>query len=326
MNNEVKTGFPPAFGLVVGLVAVSFAGIIIKNCGMHPWAMATFRMLGGGLVLLPLAWPHLKRELSSLDRKGRLILLLAGFFLAIHFVCWMESLNVLTVASATMTLAVQPVFAAVIGHFSLRERFKISTAFALVITLVGLAFIALDALEGARQQQVANRFTPLLTILNVQEQNIGLYGIIFAVLSALFITAVISCGKVVRQKMHIFSYSSSIFLIAGVLLTPSLFMYAGDLGKYAPRQWFFMGLMVLVPTLMGHTLFYWAVKYIKVITINLSALTEPVLATIGAAFLLPHPEIPRMLFLAGGAVILGGVAYHLSVESREKIVYIPPTD
>jgi drug/metabolite transporter (DMT)-like permease len=305
MKESVKPRVSAPLGLAFGLIAVSFAGIIIKNCGMDAEAMAMFRMLGGGLALLPFAWPHLKRELPSLDRKTALILLVAGFFLAVHFVCWMEALKRTTVSSATMTLAMQPIFAAIIGHFFIGERFRVSTAIALIITIGGLVVIAVN-----NYAQGAERLS----------------GVIMAVLAALFITSVISCGKIVRRRMHILSYSSAIFLIAGILLTPFLFKFGGELYTYSSTQWLFMAIMILVPTLMGHTLFYWSVKYIKVITINLSALTEPVIATIGAMFLVSPAEFPRPLFYLGGAVILAGVAYHLILESREKVMYVAATD
>jgi drug/metabolite transporter (DMT)-like permease len=296
---------PPALVLLTGTIAVSFAGILIKNCDMDAEAMAMFRMLGGGLVLLPLAWPHLKRELPALSRKSGIFLFLAGCFLAVHFIFWMESLKRTSVASATMTLATQPIFAAIIGHFFIGEKFRFSTAVALVITIAGLGIIGLT---------------------NYQRGMVEFEGVVLAVLSALFMTAVLACGKVVRPHMHILSYSSSLFLIAGLLLVPTAFKFAGEIGTYAPRQWFFMALIIFVPTLMGHTLFYWAVRYIKVITVNLTALAEPVIATIGAMFLVFPAEFPQPLFYAGGAILILGVAYHVAVESREKVLLVPPTE
>lgn len=302
---EARPKFPPAAVLVIGTIAVSFAGILIKNCGMDAEAMAMFRMLGGGLVLLPFALPHLKRDLPALERKGRLLLLLAGFFLAVHFIFWMESLKRTSVASATMTLATQPIFAAVIGHFFIGEKFRFSTAIALVITITGLSIIGLA---------------------NYQSGIVEFHGVVLAALSALFMTAVLACGKVVRPHMHILSYSSALFLIAGIALAPTMFKFAGEIGTYSLRQWFFMALIIFVPTLSGHTVLYWAVRYLKVITVNLTALAEPVIATIGAMFLVFPSEFPRPLFYAGGAILILGVAYHLVIESREKILLVPPTE
>jgi drug/metabolite transporter (DMT)-like permease len=85
--------------------------------------------------------------------------------------------------------------------------------------------------------------------------------------------------------------------------------------EYSANQWFWLGMIVLVPTIMGHTMFYWVVKYFRVITINLSVLTEPIIAT-GAAFIILD-ERPGPLFFAGAATILAGVLYHL-MASREK--------
>lgn len=292
---EARPKFPPALGLTIGLAAVSFAGILIKLCRMEPEAMAMFRVVGGGLVFLPFAWGHFRRDLARLDRRGKQLLFLAGFFLAAHFICWMQSLRITTVGSAVMALCTQPIFAAIVGHFFIGEKFKASTAIALAITMTGVAIIGVNDffLEGTNA-----------------------LGVVLAVLASLLITLCIACGKIVRKQMHILPYSSAVFLIAGLTLSPTLFWHAGKIASYSGGQWFWLGMIILVPTLVGHTMFYWVVKYFRVITVNLSVLTEPIIATAGAFVILG--EKPKALFFAGAAVILAGVLYHVLAESREN--------
>jgi drug/metabolite transporter (DMT)-like permease len=270
---------------------------------MEPEAMAMFRVLGGGLAFLPFAWRHLRRDLSALDTKGRWLLFLAGFFLAVHFICWMQALRLTSVGSSVMALCTQPVFAAIVGHFFINEKFKASTAVALLITVAGLTLIGVN---------------------DFQQPDTNALGVILAVFASLFITLCIACGKIVRRRMHILSYSSAVFLTAGLLLSPTLFLHARMITAYEPMQWFWLGMIILVPTIMGHTMFYWVIKYFKIITVNLSVLIEPVLAVIAAAIILG--EVPQPLFYCGGAIIMGGVLYHLLAEARENRLRAVPTD
>lgn len=287
--------FPPALGLTIGLIAVSFAGILIKLCGMEPEAMAMFRVIGAGLAFLPFAWARFRRDLARLGAKEKKLLFLAGFFLAVHFICWMQSLRLTTVGSAVMALCTQPLFAAIVGHFFIGEKFKASTAIALAVTMAGVAVIGVN---------------------DFFQEGTSVLGVILAVLASLLITLCIACGKIVRGQMHIIPYSSAVFLVAGLTLSPTLIWHASKIAGYTGEQWFWLGMIILVPTLMGHTMFYWVVRYFRVITVNLSVLTEPIIATVGAFFILG--ETPKPLFFAGAAVILAGVLYHLLAESREN--------
>lgn len=63
--------------------------------------------------------------------------------------------------------------------------------------------------------------------------------------------------------------------------------------------------LALVPTIMGHTVFNWALRYVKAAVVSVSILGEPVGATILAYFI--FDQVPTMLQLMGGAVIITGL-------------------
>jgi drug/metabolite transporter (DMT)-like permease len=64
-------------------------------------------------------------------------------------------------------------------------------------------------------------------------------------------------------------------------------------------------LLALVPQLLGHTTFNWALRYLPAAYVSIALLGEPVGSTILAYFLLS--EIPNGIKLAGGALILVGI-------------------
>jgi drug/metabolite transporter (DMT)-like permease len=56
---------------------------------------------------------------------------------------------------------------------------------------------------------------------------------------------------------------------------------------------------------LGHTVFHWALRYVKAAVVSVSILGEPVGATILAYFI--FQEIPGLLQLAGGFTIILGL-------------------
>ncbi len=275
-------------GLTVGLVAVSFAGVLIRLCAMNPFAISAMRTLAGGLILLPFALKHLRGDLAKLTKQERWLLVIAGLIMAAHFAAWVTSVFHTKVGSAMMTFGAQPIFAGIVAHFFLGERFRRSGIIALAITFAGIGIIA------------ANDYSA----------NPGsLLGSTLALVGAITMASILCIARVLRRKMHIMSYASSVYLIAGLALAPSLFFTAGEFGDYDGSQWLFLALIIVVPQLTGHTMLNWAMKHFTAFTVNLSSLVEPILTAIMAYFILS--ETQNYFFVAGGTLILGGIGYHL---------------
>jgi drug/metabolite transporter (DMT)-like permease len=74
-------------------------------------------------------------------------------------------------------------------------------------------------------------------------------------------------------------------------------------------------LLALFSTILGHTIFSWALKFYAPSFVSACKLMEPVGAGILAAFL--FGEFPALLALLGGAMILFGVWYYAKIEKRE---------
>jgi drug/metabolite transporter (DMT)-like permease len=64
-------------------------------------------------------------------------------------------------------------------------------------------------------------------------------------------------------------------------------------------------LLALVPQLLGHSTFNWALRYLPAAYVSITLLGEPVSSAILAYFLLG--EIPSMLMVFGAILILVGI-------------------
>jgi drug/metabolite transporter (DMT)-like permease len=78
-----------------------------------------------------------------------------------------------------------------------------------------------------------------------------------------------------------------------------------DLGPYSGREYLLFALLAIFPTILGHSVFNWALKYVRASFVATSVLGEPVFATILAVFF--FAELPTVWTLVGGAMILVGI-------------------
>src|SRR5699024_8547888 len=92
------------------------------------------------LFLLPVIW--LKRdEFRKISRENWLLLIFAGIFLGTHFALWFKSLELTTVASSTIILALQPMVALAGVFLVYKERTTLSTVLIIGISFIGVVLV-----------------------------------------------------------------------------------------------------------------------------------------------------------------------------------------
>ena len=299
VRRDSHAGGPPVPpGLVIGLAVfgVSWAAILVRWSTVAPFPLAFWRL---ALSLLVIAvgltasggWGHFLR-VSAVDL---VLLALAGVLLAFHFAAWFASLDYTTVASSTLFVDLHPLFAAVISAVWLRERptrgewlgIGVATAGALVIGGVGLAL-------GPAAQK----------------------GNTLALFAGLLVAGYFVIGRRQRRWLGLWAYVAWVYVIAALVLLPVVWLRGEPLFAYPAREWaIFVGLAA-GPMLLGHTGFNWALRYVRAYIVNLAILAEPIGASLLAWWLIGGEEVPGPATVAGGVLILAGLA--ISVYSREE--------
>jgi drug/metabolite transporter (DMT)-like permease len=77
------------------------------------------------------------------------------------------------------------------------------------------------------------------------------------------------------------------------------------LAPYSAEVWAYLAALAIVPTIIGHTLFNWALKHVRPTAISLAFLGEPVIASVLA--LIFFAQRPPLATFIGGALVLAGV-------------------
>lgn len=106
-------------GLFLGVLSVSWAAIFIRLAAAPALSVAAWRL---GLASIPVAAAALalrRRELLALRARERLLLVGAGFSLALHFGTWIASLRLTTVASSVALVTTQPVWVVLLSTVAL---------------------------------------------------------------------------------------------------------------------------------------------------------------------------------------------------------------
>ena len=73
-------------------------------------------------------------------------------------------------------------------------------------------------------------------------------------------------------------------------------------------------LLAIFSTILGHSIFSWCLKYFSPAFVSASKLCEPVFAAVLAGIL--FGEMPSVMQIVGGMLILGGVYYYSRIEKE----------
>jgi drug/metabolite transporter (DMT)-like permease len=274
----------PYVVLALGVVAVSFAALLIRLAAAPPLVIATYRLCIASLVLLPIGLTRSKIEIRHLSRGDIFMSLLSGAFLAVHFGLWITSLGYTSVATSVVLVTASPIFVALASRMLFGQRLGRRALFGIGISLAGAVLIGYgDWIVGTK----------------------SLLGGVLALSAALAITGYLLIGQRLRRRMGLLSYVTLTYSSAGVLLLIAAFVAGYSLTGYSSGTYLMLVLLALVPQLIGHSSLNWSLRFVPATFVAIAVLGEPVGASLWA-FLFLH-EAPSVAELFGGALILAGV-------------------
>jgi drug/metabolite transporter (DMT)-like permease len=274
-----------AIGLAV--LALSFSSVFIKKLEIEqvpPLVIAFYRMLGATLLLMPAALASRRREMRAMARGDWALLVFGGFCLAVHFGAWITSIKYISIATSVVLVNSHPLFVVIASYFFLDER---PTRRALAGTALGLAGMAVISGEGLKQVEFA------------------LTGDALAVLGALAAVGYFIVGSRVRARVSLLGYVAPLYAVCSLFLLIWAIAAGNRFYPYSATAWWYFAALAVVPTILGHTVFNWAIKHVQPSAISIAFLGEPVAAAILA--LIFFSERPSAGTLTGGALVLAGV-------------------
>lgn len=284
--------FPPVLALVVGVLAASTASPIIRlaQAEVNSLAIAAWRLTLASLILAPITLATRRDELRNLARGDWLLMVGSGVLLAVHFATWISSLAYTSVAASVVLVSTSPLFVGLGSYLLLKERLSRSLVIGLIVAIAGSIIIGLDGLgEGT------HRMT----------------GDLLALAGALSVAGYFLVGRRLRARLSLLAYVFPVYSVAAVTLMAVASLARVPLSGYPSLHWLWLLLLALGPQITGHSSLNWALRHLPATYVTLAVLGEPIGSSVLAWLILR--EVPSLLTLIGGAVVLVGIA----IASRE---------
>lgn len=289
----------PIIALLVGLLSVSTAAIFIRlaqQAEAPSLSVAAGRMVVAALLLTFPALTRHREQIQHLTGKELLLIAISGAFLAVHFAAWITSLEYTSVTNSVVLVTTAPLWVALLSPFLLKERLTRWVIAGLALALSGGMIVALGGDAG----DPPTRPDPLL-------------GNGLSLLGAWTVAGYYIIGRQLRSRLHLVTYTWSVYGTAAVLLLVTLLVTGGTLLGLRAEVYLWIVVLGVVPQLLGHSSFNYALAFFPAVYVSLVTLAEPIASSMLAILILN--EYPGLLSGLGSVLILIGIA----VASREQL-------
>lgn len=269
-------------------VCLSISGIVVRNLDTTDgWQIIFYRSVFFLLTVLTFILVRYRGRILAPFRAIGFNGLIVAFCLGLGSICYLFSLTLTTVANLVFIISAAPFFTALAGWIFLRERVSTGTWIAMGAALAGIVLMVLDGLADGR-------------LLG----NIIAFGVVIS-----FVIMLIT----LRRSRHL-DMVPAIF-VAGVLSASIAAAFGGGFSVSGHD----LRLLILLGSVQyagGFILLTLGSRYVPAAQIALLSLTETVLAPIWVW--IGVDEVPSLLTLGGGAIVLTAVVFQAIRGVREE--------
>lgn len=289
--------------LAAGVFAVAWAAPFIRlasEAGAAALAIASLRLAFSSPPMLAAAAVTGSRDLRGLTRRHWTLLVVSALALAFHFGLWVASLERTSVATSVVLVTAQPVFVSLGAWAFLGERPSRAVAAGIAVALGGAVIMVSDD-WGDSGTMLGNAF---------------------ALLAALAVSVYVIVGRDARQRLSLASYGAVVYSLTAVMLLAAAVATGTRLVGLEGEAYLWIALMAVVCQLGGHNAINWSLGALPAAVVAVAILGEPVMTSIIAGIVLD--EVPTLLELCGGAVVLAGVYVALRGARRAAPDLVEP--
>ncbi|MGA9287930.1 MAG: DMT family transporter [Anaerobacillus sp.] len=283
----------PYVAIIIAILFVSTSAVIVKLSTAPASIIAMYRLLLALFIMLPVVYVKYRHSFKTIQLSDWGYGSLAGVSLAFHFILWFESLNYTSVASSVVLVTLQPLFAFIGTYLFFKEKLTLPAVAGGVTAVIGSIAISWG---------------------DFRLSGIALWGDLLALTACAMVTGYLLFGQNIRKRLDLIPYTFIVYGIAAVTLVVYNLLLRYPFISYPASDWGYFLLLAIFPTLLGHSLLNWAVKWVSVNVISMSILFEPIGASILAYFILGE-TLHKMQWI-GGAIILAGL--YLFIRSYKR--------
>jgi drug/metabolite transporter (DMT)-like permease len=293
-------------GIAAGLLAMAAwaaSGVMAKGIDLPGMTIILYRMwLYVAVVLVWLALRHGRLSWTVLKVAAP-----GGIALGLDIALFFNAVKTTTIANATVIAALQPALMLVLAARFFGEKYRRVDVMLCFVALAGVAVVVFGS-AGL--------------------PDAGGWGDLMAVGSLFAWTAYFAFSKATQRQVSPLQYTAATAVWAAVVNTPIAFASGQDLSWPSAEHWFWLGLLALVPGLIGHGLMNWSLTRIPVWLGGTLTLAIPVTSTLLAwAFI---DEEVRAVQFVGMAIVIGALAAIVTSSSNsapgDTVEHVEPID
>lgn len=299
----MKSGHTPIVlpvALLVAVLAVSTASILIRLAQRDAPSItiAALRLTIAALLLAPIAIVRFRAQLRALRLREVLWAAASGAFLAAHFGTWITSLEYTSVASSVVLVSTGPLWVALVSAVALRERVRGTAIWGLVLAITGAAVIA--AAEACTW--ISGISCGGLLALGGSR---SLWGNFLALAGAWAVSGYLVIGRHLRATLSLVPYIFLTYGFAAIALVGTAVAMGQLELRLSPTAYMWIILLAVVPQLIGHSTYNWALAYLPAAFVAVTTLGEPIGSAILAYVILD--ESPGAFVAIGAVLIMAGI-------------------
>ena len=269
--------------LFLGLLSISFSPIVARSLASSATVISFWRMFLASFFLWGYSFLYFKNS-TRLSHSNRVRTSLAGILLGIHFILFFEAVKITTIANATFLGTLAPFFTLIIELVLFRRHYKKIIYIGLLIALSGTVLVLINDFD------LSSRFT---------------VGNIYAILCSLAISVSFLIAEKVRDTEGTIEYTRMLYGVAAltIFIIGSFYTQTFIITEKIEVLGFIF--LALIPTIFGHNIFYYCVKFTTPTIVGTVPLGEPIIASIVAFFL--FNELISLNTAIGGALCIYGI-------------------
>lgn len=272
--------------VLLAVFATSFSAILIRLSSAAPVVIAAWRMSFAALMTIPFALAARRRDTAPAGRGETWLTIGAGVFLALHFAAWNSSLNLTSVVHATILVTLHPLLILVVELLSPSQRVSAGKVIAVVVAFAGAVVLSTGGSISGRAPTPA--------------------GDALAILGALAVAGYMLLGSRARKSIGTARYTLRVYAVAAVILMVWGLAANRTILFLPPRDFLIFAALAFLCTLLGHSVFNWAFRYLPTSDVSVSILLEPLFASIMAVFF--FRELPGPWTIVGAVIVVAALA------------------
>ena len=268
--------------LAIGIIGIGTSGPLIAWGVMAVPVAIFWRNFGGALITLPFAIA--RGEWRRLSRTSWGWSILAGVFLALHFICFFYAMRLTSVASGTALTATQPIFAA------LWLRYKGRKVDYRVWLGMGISMVGVFIITGVDSS------------LSTQ----SLVGDLVALLGGALAAAYVTAGSHVQKVVSTTTYTTICYLVCALTCLVFVIPSGASLIDYPRFEWLLILGLIVGAQLLGHSMFNQVLARVNPAVVSLIVFFEVPVGALLAVWWLD--QVPPAGIIPGIALLIFGSA------------------